>query len=105
MITNVAFLWVVRGNQQRPAGVAEAQALAFNLVFAGSHGGQEQIDDAVIQKVQFVHIQHSPVGLGQKARLKHWAARAERGGHVHGTHEAILRDAERNLNERRRNHP
>ena len=99
MIADVALLRVVGGNQQRPTGVAEAEAFALNAVLAAANRGQHQIDDAVVQQVQLIDIEHAAVGVRQKPGLEHGAAAGQRGGHIHGAHQAVLGDAEGDLHE------
>ena len=74
MVADVALFGVVGGDQQRPAGVAEAEAFPFHLVFAGAHRGQQKIDDAVIEQVELIDVQHSSVSFCEQPRLEHRAA-------------------------------
>ena len=100
VIANVAFLRVVRGDQQGPAGVAEAEAFPFHPVFAAAHGRQHQIDDAVVQQVQFIDIEHAAVGIRQQTRLEHGAAAGQGRGHIHRTHQPVFGDPQRDLHKR-----
>ena len=65
VIANVALLRVVGGDQQGPAGVAEAETFPLHPVFAAADGRQHQVDDAVIQQVELVDVEHAAVGIGQ----------------------------------------
>ncbi len=74
VIADVALLRVVGGDQQGPAGVAEAQTFPFHPVLAAAHGRQHQVDDAVVEQIQFIDVEHAAVGIRQQARLEHGAA-------------------------------
>ena len=65
VIADVALLWVVGGDQQGPAGVAEAETFPLNAVFAAAHGRQHQVDDAVIQEIEFVDVENPTVCICQ----------------------------------------
>ena len=61
VISNRPFFGVVGGNQQGPAGVAQAEPFPFHLVFAAANGGEKKIDDPVVEKVQLIHVEHTAV--------------------------------------------
>mmetsp|Transcript_1003 Transcript_1003/g.1774 ORF Transcript_1003/g.1774 Transcript_1003/m.1774 type:complete len:243 (+) Transcript_1003:429-1157(+) len=99
MVAQVALLGVVRCDQKRLAGVAHRQALTLHYVDALRQHVEQQVADAVVQKVQLVDVQDATVGLRQKAWLEHRLARLHRLLNVHSPEEAILRDPERDLHE------
>ena len=105
VIANVAFFGVVCGDQQGPAGVAEAEAFPFHPVFAAAHGCQHQIDDAIVQQIQFIDVEHAAVGIRQQARLEHGAAAGQGRGHIHRTHQPVFGDPQGDLHEGCRDHP
>ena len=84
--------------------MAEAETLPLHAVLSAANGRQHQIHDAVIEKIEFVHIEHSPVCIGEEAGLEHSTATRQRGGHIHGAHETVFGDAEGELHKRCRNH-
>jgi hypothetical protein len=45
--------------------VAEAEAFPFHSVVSASNGRQHQIHDAVIEKIEFVDVEHPPMRIGQ----------------------------------------
>ena len=104
VIADRAFLRVVGGNQQWAAGVAEAQSLPLHLVLTTAHSRQHQVDDAVIQQVELVDIEHATVGFRQEPRLEHSTAARQGSGNIHGTDEPIFGDAQRDLHEGCRQH-
>ena len=104
VIANVAFFGVVGSDQQRSTGVAEAEAFPFHTILATANGRQHQIHDAVIEKIQFIYVQHPPVRIGQEARLKHSTATRERRGYINGPHETVFGNPEGDLHKRCRNH-
>ena len=77
MIANVALFWVVRRDQQWPAWVAEAEAFPFHPVFTAADSRKHQVDDAVIQQVEFIDVKHAAVGVRQQTGLKDSAAAGE----------------------------
>ena len=99
VIADIALFGVVGGDQQGPAGMAEAETFPLHAVLAAAHGRQHQIDDSVIQKVELVDVENPTVSIRQKTGLKHGAAAGEGGGDIHSTHQAVFGDAQRDLNE------
>lgn len=105
VIADGSLLRVVGGDQQGPAGMRKAEAFTFHLVVATAHGRQHQVDDAVVEQVELIHVQHPTVRFGEQARLEHGTAAGEGGGHIHRSHEAVFGDAQGNLHERGGQHP
>ena len=96
-------LGVVGGHQQGLAGVLKAQPLPLDLVAAGGEGGQQQVGDLVIEQVDVIDVEHTPVGGGQQPRLKYALPRLDRAGHIHRAQQAIFGHPEGNLHKGSRN--
>ena len=85
--------------------MGHAQAFSLHLVHPGADGRQDQIQGIGIQQVELIDVQHAPVCFCQQARLKHRAAFTKRAGDIHRSHQAVFRDAKRDLHKRRGDHP
>ena len=78
-----------------------ANPLPLNAVIPLGQNRQQQVGNVVIQQVNFIHVEHSPVGLRQQPRLKHRLPPLDRLGNIHRAQQAIFRNAERDLDEGR----
>ena len=104
VVTHLALLGVVGGDQQAAAGMAGADAFPLDPVHAAAHSSEQEVDDGVVQQVQLVDIEHATVGLGQQTGLEHRHTGAQRSSHIHGPQQAIFAEPEGNLNEGGWNH-
>ena len=104
VIANVALLRVVGGDQQRPAGVAEAETFPFHPIFAAADGRQHQVDDAVVEQIELVDVEHAAVGIGEQPGLEHRTATGQGGCNIHSAHQAVFGDAKGDLHEGGGNH-
>ena len=105
VVAHRPLLGVVGGDQQAAAGVGEAQPLALDPVVARPHRRKEQVGDLVVEQVEFIDVEHAPVGFGQQARLEHRRPGGQGGGYIHRAHQPVLGDAQRHLHKRGRLHP
>ena len=63
--------------------------------------GQEQVGDAVVQQVDLVDVQDSPMGLGQESRLEYRLSLLHGSLDIHRSNQSILGNAQRDLDEGR----
>ena len=63
-------LWVKGGDQQRLARVSERDTLALDDVFTLREHGEQQVGDAIVQKVDFVDVQNPSVRLRKRPGWK-----------------------------------
>ncbi|MDT4856277.1 hypothetical protein FQZ97_906630 [compost metagenome] len=70
-------------------------AIALHQVDAAGGHVQQQVHQVIGQQVDFVHVEHAAMGLGQHAGGELRAAFAERGIQVQGADYAFLAGAER----------
>ena len=82
--------------------MGDGYAVAFHG--DGAHGGriEEQIDQVVVQKVDFVDVEDSAVRLGQQARLEVHRAVGQRLFEVDGSCDAILGGSDGKLHQAHR---
>src|SRR5206468_10321960 len=66
----LALLRVHRADQQEAGGVADADALALDVVDAQGGGVQQQVDEVVAEEVDLVDVEDAAVGGGQQAGLE-----------------------------------
>ncbi len=61
----------MKGQGGSGARMGDGNALSLYNIAAIRQDGQQQVGDAVVQQVDFVHVQHAPVCLCQQPRLKY----------------------------------
>ena len=65
-----AFFGIAAADQDEPCGVADAQAFALDDVFARSRDVEQEIDEMILQQIDLVDVQKSPVALASKPGSK-----------------------------------
>ena len=95
----VAFLGIHGADEDEFGGVADGDTLAFHVV--ASHGGgvEEDIDQMVVEEVNLVDIEDSPVGGGDQAGLETLGAGLDGGLDIQGTDQAVLGGADGKVND------
>mmetsp|Transcript_9345 Transcript_9345/g.25267 ORF Transcript_9345/g.25267 Transcript_9345/m.25267 type:complete len:654 (+) Transcript_9345:467-2428(+) len=101
MLPQRPLLRVVRRQKQRATRVRDGDTLALHDVHPVRKDGEQQVGNAVVQKVDLVNVQDASVGLGQEPRLENRLPFLHGGFNIDRPHETILRHAQRNLDERR----
>ena len=66
----VALLRVHRADEHEAGGVTEADALALHHVHAHCRRVEQQIDNVVIQQIDFIHVEQAAIGRGEHPRLE-----------------------------------
>eukprot|EP00982_Pelagococcus_subviridis_P010801 31030-Pelagococcus_subviridis.AAC.6 len=96
-----ALLGVKRRDEQRPARVPQRDPLALDDVVPLREHGQQEVGHGLVQEVDLVDVQDAAVRLREKPGLEHRLSLLHRRLDVHRADEAIFRDPERDLHERR----
>ena len=68
--TQVAFFGVHGADEDEARGVGEADAFALDDVYAHRGGIQQQVDDVVIEQIDFIDIEDAAVGVGEDAGVE-----------------------------------
>lgn len=86
----VALFGVHRANEDEAGGVAEGDAFAFDDV--GAHGGgvEQDINDVVVEQVDFVDVEQAAVGACQHAWLKMALAFLDGAFDIEGADDAVF---------------
>ena len=82
--------------------MAEAQPLALDQVFARGRDVEQQVDEVILEKVHFVDVEEAPMRPRQQAGLEYLDAAGQRLLEIERADDAILRHAERQVDDRHR---
>ena len=74
-------------------------ALALDAVSSGRGHVEQQIDEVVFEKVNFVYVEEAAVGAREQSRLESLDALSERAREVDGSAHAVFRSAEREFDD------
>ena len=99
VFTESALLGVESRDEQGFARVPEGDTLALHHVLTLGEHGQEEVGHGLVEEVDLVDVEDAAVRLGEEAGLEHRLALLHRSLDVDGSHQAILGDAEGNLDE------
>ena len=66
----VPFFRVHGTHQDEFGGVADGDALPFHVVATHGGGVEQYINQVIVEKVDFIHVQDAPVGSGNQTRLE-----------------------------------
>ncbi len=93
----VAFFGVHRADQDKARRVGKGDAFALDDVDA--HGGriEQQVDDMIVQQVDFIDIQQAAVGGSQHARLEVALALLDGFLDIQGAHHPVFGGADRQV--------
>nr|VVM65263.1 hypothetical protein PS652_01489 [Pseudomonas fluorescens] len=91
----LALLRVHGANQHETGAVAVGDTVTLDPVGATGGHVQQQVDQMIRQKIDFIHIQHAAIGLGQHPGRKLRLALAQRRIQVEGTDQAFFTGAQR----------
>ena len=94
------FLGVTAADQHKARRVAHAQTLALDHVFPGRGHVNQQINQVVLQQIDLVDVQVTPIGAGQQARFKRFDALRQGALQVQGTHHAVFSGAQGQVDHR-----
>ena len=82
--------------------MANAQALALDHVLAGRCDVEQQIDQVILEQIGLVDIKKAAMRARQQPRLERLDALAQRAFEIERTDHAVLRGAERQIDDRDR---
>ena len=95
----LAFLRVHRADEQETGGVPDRNPLALDVADPQCRRVQQQVDEMVVQQVDFIHVQQAAVRRGEHARLVGGDAFGQRALDVQRADEAVLGGADGQLRE------
>jgi hypothetical protein len=98
VLAHWCLLRVEGGDEKRRAGMAHGDAFALHNVDTIRQCAEQQVADAVVQKVDLVNVQNATVRLCQQPRLEHRLAGLHRRLDIHSSHRPILRYTKGNGN-------
>ncbi len=98
----LAFFRVHGADQQEPRGVPDRDALALHVVHAQRGRVEQQVDEVVVEQVDFVHVEHPAMRRGQQAGLEGGRARGQHALDVQRAGQPVLGRPHRELGQRDR---
>ena len=103
--TQFTFFGVHGADQHEPGLVAVRDPVAFDVHPTHRRGVEQHVDEVVVQKIDFVDIEHTAVRAGQQARREGVLAVAQYALQVQRADHPVLGRADGQLDQRRRPRP
>ena len=79
-----------------------AQPFALDNILARRRDIKQQVDDMILEQVDFVDVEKTAICLGEQARLKGLLTRAQRPFQIKRANHAVLGRAQRQIDKRHR---
>ena len=92
-----ALFGVAAADEDETGRMAKAQAFPLDDILARSRHIEQQVDDMVLEEIDFVDVEKSAVGAGQETRLESGFAGHQGAFEVECTGDAIFRGTERQV--------
>ena len=89
-----AFFGIHRADEHELGGMLKRDAFAFDDVDAHRRRIEQEVDDVVVEQVDFVHVQNAAIGVGEDARLEFLFAFFDGGLDVERADDAVFGGAD-----------
>mmetsp|Transcript_8563 Transcript_8563/g.23185 ORF Transcript_8563/g.23185 Transcript_8563/m.23185 type:complete len:372 (-) Transcript_8563:393-1508(-) len=93
--------WVSGPNHDKLGRVHDGHTLTLDRILPTRSRIQDHVHQPIVKQVDLVHVQYTPVGLGQKSRLVRLDTLTQRLLNVNGSADPVLGGTERQLDQRR----
>mmetsp|Transcript_55673 Transcript_55673/g.120267 ORF Transcript_55673/g.120267 Transcript_55673/m.120267 type:complete len:242 (+) Transcript_55673:1631-2356(+) len=90
MWSQYALLWIPGRHHQWPAGVCHGEPLSLDPVHAALDRCQEQAHQVVLEKIDIIDVEDTPMSLGEQPWLEYGTPLLHGGLNIQGTDQAVL---------------